>query len=171
MTILNDLQQTGRAAANDYQSWEHPVRGGRVRRRPVDRPFPAGPPVGSFRYQGHGLKVSAARHPARSDRTSGTLSGRSVSTRVTVALAGLAALFTVWLGALAQAGVDRTSAPVASLERLAVVQVQAGETLQQLAGRIAPGTSVESVAQRIRDLNELDSSAVEAGQTLIAPVG
>jgi predicted Zn-dependent protease len=54
---------------------------------------------------------------------------------------------------------------------LAVVQVQAGETLQQLAQRVAPGTSAAQTVDRIRDLNKLDSAAIDAGQTLIAPLG
>ncbi len=55
--------------------------------------------------------------------------------------------------------------------RLAVVQVQAGESLQQVAQRVAPDAPVRSVVDQIRELNKLDSAAVDAGQTLIAPVG
>ena len=82
----------------------------------------------------------------------------------------MAALITLWLGALANFSGDRAAAPAAVPERLAVVQVQAGETLQQLAGRIAPEVPAGQVVDRIRDLNQLDSAAVDAGQTLIAPV-
>jgi LysM repeat protein len=52
-----------------------------------------------------------------------------------------------------------------------VVQVQTGETLQHLARRVAPDAPVGQVVDRIRELNQLDSAAVNAGQTLIAPVG
>ena len=52
-----------------------------------------------------------------------------------------------------------------------MVQVQAGETLQQLAGRVAPDAPATQVMQRIRELNKLDSAALDAGQTLIAPLG
>jgi len=55
-------------------------------------------------------------------------------------------------------------------DRLAVVQVQTGETLQQVAGRVAPDAPVGSVVDRIRELNQLDSVAIHAGQTLIAPI-
>ena len=48
-----------------------------------------------------------------------------------------------------------------------MVQVQAGETLQQLGG--SPGRAAAQVMQRIRELNKLDSAALDAGQTLIAP--
>jgi hypothetical protein len=36
---------------------------------------------------------------------------------------------------------------------------------------VAPDAPVRSVVAQIRDLNELRSAAVDAGQTLIAPVG
>ncbi|HRD13443.1 MAG TPA: LysM peptidoglycan-binding domain-containing protein, partial [Mycobacterium sp.] len=62
-------------------------------------------------------------------------------------------------------------APAALPDQLAVVQVQAGETLQQLAGRVAPDAPAAQVMQRIRELNKLDSAALDAGQTLIAPLG
>lgn len=89
---------------------------------------------------------------------------------MTIVLAGLAALITVWLIALAQArsaDMAATSVP----EQLAVVQVQPGENLQRLASRVAPDAPVAGVVERIRELNELDSAALDAGQTLIAPVG
>jgi predicted Zn-dependent protease len=88
-----------------------------------------------------------------------------------VALAGAAALITLWLGSLAQFSGQRATAPMPTPDQLAVVQVQAGETLQHLAGRVAPDSPATQVVDRIRDLNHLDSAAVDAGQTLIAPVG
>jgi hypothetical protein len=36
---------------------------------------------------------------------------------------------------------------------------------------VAPGASAAQTADRIRDLNKLDSAAIDAGQTLIAPLG
>ena len=81
----------------------------------------------------------------------------------------VAAGITVWLGLVAQfGGVVGESAPVPG--RLAVVQVQTGETLQQVAGRVAPDAPVSSVVDRIRELNQLDTVAIHAGQTLIAPI-
>jgi len=124
------------------------------------RPTPARPAVAPLRYRGTGVALSHAPHARR-----------PVSTAVTVSLAGLAALITLWLGSLAHFSGDRAAAPVSTPDQLAVVQVQAGETLQQLAGRVAPGASAVAVAERIRDLNKLESAAVDAGQTLIAPVG
>jgi LysM repeat protein len=93
-----------------------------------------------------------------------------VSIAVTLALAGGAALITIWLGALAHAGGVGGNAPAVP-ERLTVVHVQAGENLQRLAARVAPDAPIGHVVERIKELNQLDSAALDAGQTLIAPVG
>lgn len=133
-----------------------------VSRPVVQRPVPTRPAVAALHYRGTGVPMSYAPHTRR-----------QVSTSVTVALAGVAALITLWLGALAQSGAQRSAAPaLASVvpDRLAVVQVNAGETLQQLAGRVAPDAPVDQVVERIRELNKLDSVSLNAGRTLIAPV-
>ncbi|AQT82888.1 peptigoglycan-binding protein LysM [Mycolicibacterium litorale] len=134
-----------------------------VRRRPSGdrayRPHPARPATAALHYRGTGVAFSRAPHTRR-----------PVSATVTIALAGLAALITLWLGMVAHL----SGAPVATdqtPDQLAVVQVQAGETLQQLAGRVAPDAPAGAVMQRIRDLNKLDSVTLDAGQTLIAPIG
>jgi hypothetical protein len=134
-----------------------------VRSRPsgarVYRPHPARPATAALRYRGTGVAFSRAPHTRR-----------PVSTGITIALAGVAALITLWLGLVGHL----SSAPVATgqlPDQLAVVQVQAGETLQQLAGRVAPDAPAGQVMQRIRDLNKLDSASLDAGQTLIAPIG
>ncbi len=112
-----------------------------------------------MRHRGIGVRMSRAPHRR----------GR-ITPATTVLLALVAAGITVWLGLVAQfGGVLGVSAPTP--DRLAVVQVQAGETLQQVAGRVAPDAPVAQVVNRIRELNQLDSVAVDAGQTLIAPVG
>lgn len=133
-----------------------------VSRPVVQRPVPTRPAVAALHYRGTGVPMSYAPHTRR-----------QVSTSVTVALAGVAALITLWLGALAQSGAQRSAAPaLASVvpDGLAVVQVNAGETLQQLAGRVAPDAPVDQVVERIRELNKLDSVSLNAGRTLIAPV-
>lgn len=134
-----------------------------VRRPRATTPGPARPATAPLKYRGYAVAVSRAPHARR-----------PVSASVTVALAGLTALITLWLGTLAQfsgaqfSGERGTS--VAVPERLAVVQVQAGETLQQIARRVAPDAPAAQVVDRIRDLNKLDTAAVDAGQTLIAPL-
>jgi hypothetical protein len=92
-----------------------------------------------------------------------------------VVLALIAAAITVWLGLVAQVGGGVGGgvgdAAVQVPTRLSVVQVEAGETLQHVAQRVAPDAPVNSVVDRIKELNKLDSGSVLAGQTLIAPIG
>lgn len=117
------------------------------------------PAAGAMVYRGTGVRVSRAAHPPR-----------PVSVTMTVIVAVVAALIAVWLVALAQSrsvASSGTSVP----EQLGVVQVQPGESLQRLAARVAPDSPVGSVVERIKQLNELDSAALDAGQTLIVPVG
>lgn len=156
MTVLDDRHLTAAVSARPAGSCHRPA----VRPR-AHRPAPARPAVAPMHYRGNGVRMSHTAHPRR----------RPVSTAVSLALAAAAALITFWLGLLAHVSGDRSSAPVQLPERLAVVQVQAGETLQQLAGRVAPDAPAGPVVQRIRDLNKLGSASIDAGQTLIAPVG
>src|SRR5271166_6294621 len=114
---------------------------------------------GAVAFRGTGVATSRAPHRRR-----------PVSAAVTIALAGMAALITVWLGALAHSGGVGGSAPAVP-DKLAVVQVQAGDNLERLAARVAPDAPVGQVVERIKELNRLDSAALDAGQTLIAPVG
>ena len=142
-----------------------PRRSGRsVPAGPQDRSRPAaGRPDGAaLRHRGSGVAMSRARGPHRP---------RPITPVTTVALAIMAALITLWLGAVAQFGdaIRESAAPLP--DRLAVVQVQSGETLQHVAARVAPDAPVGQVVDRIRELNKLGSTGLDAGQTLIAPVG
>jgi LysM domain len=122
------------------------------------RPRSSRPAVAPMRYRGTGVLMSRASHR------------RPITPATTVVLALVAAGITVWLGLVAQfGGVTGGQAPVPG--RLAVIQVQTGETLQQVAHRVAPDAPVGQVVERIRELNQLDSVALDAGQTLIAPIG
>jgi hypothetical protein len=156
MTVLDDRQLSDWYAMTVSPSCAPARRGGRA---VSYRPGPARPRVAPLHYRGAGVALSRVPHTRRPVRTS-----------VTVALAGVAALITLWLGSLAQLSGDRAAAPAAVPDRLAVVQVQAGETLQHLAARVAPDSPAAQVADRIRELNHLDSAALSVGQTLIAPV-
>ncbi len=157
MTVLDD-RELAEWYAMAVSSSRTPVRG---RGRSVAyRPGPVRPGVAPLHYRGSGVAVSQAVHRRR-----------PVSTGVTVALAGAAALITLWLGSLAHLSGHESAAPAQLPDRLAVVQVQAGETLQQLAGRVAPDAPIGQVVDRIRDLNHLESAMVDAGQTLVAPIG
>lgn len=126
------------------------------RRRQVRRP--GGAPLG---YRGSGVLMSRASHRRR-----------PITPVTTVVLALIAAAITVWLGLVAQVGgAGPETAAVQVPTRLSVVQVEAGETLQHVAQRVAPDAPVDSVMDRIKELNKLDSATVLAGQTLIAPIG
>lgn len=131
------------------------------------RPGPARPQGAPLRYRGSGISVSRAVHSPRPVRTS-----------VAVALGAMTAVITLWLGLIAQFSGDRLlvgGSPASAStvpDRLAVVRVQPGETLGQLAARVAPQAPAQEVVDRIRDLNKLGSdSAAAAGRTLIAPLG
>lgn len=165
---LDDLQFLDDRLEDRRLSDRLPTRTGRtVAGRPgpvrprAARPGPARPDLGPLAYRGTGIGVSRVRHSPR----------RSVGASATIATACLSALITLWLGWIAHFSAGSAAETVAVPERLAVVHVHSGETLQQLAGRMVPGAPVAQVVERIRDLNNLDSAAIGAGQTLIAPVG
>jgi hypothetical protein len=113
-----------------------------------------------MRHRGTGVLMSRAPHRRR----------RPITPATTVVLALIAAGITVWLGLVAQFG-GVVGPQVSVPSKLAVVQVQNGESLQQIARRVAPDAPVGEVVNRIRELNELDSAALAPGQTLLAPIG
>ena len=155
MTVLDTREALVGPVMRPYRPVpvRRPARAAKSRRRPGGAPM---------RYRGPGVVMSRASH-RRGPITPAT----------TVGLALLAALITVWLGVVAQFGgvVGTTSSSAPVPDTLAVVQVQAGETLQQVAHRVAPDAPVGHVVDRIRELNQLQSASLDAGQTLIAPVG
>jgi LysM domain len=128
------------------------------------RPRLSRPTGAPMRYYGTGVAMSAAPHRKR-----------PVTLATTVGLALLAGIITLWLGLVANLGQmvngdsGGSAAPVP--DRLAVVRVEAGESLQDVAHRVAPDAPARQVADRIRELNGLNSPSLAAGQTLIAPVG
>ncbi len=133
--------------------------------RPGPRgPQPSRPAAAPPRYRGTGVLMSSASHRPR-----------PITPVTTVTLSLVAAAITVWLGLIAHFGGMLHAGPEKAArqipDRLAVVRVESGETLQHLAARVAPDAPTSQVAARIRELNDLESSAVAAGQTLIAPVG
>ena len=128
------------------------------------RPAPSRPVGGSLRYGGTGVAMSVTPHRRR-----------SVTWATTVGLALIAGMITLWLGLVANVGQvingdDATASPARVPDRLAVVRVEAGESLADVARRVAPDAPARQVAERIRELNDLSSPALAAGQTLIAPV-
>ncbi len=136
-------------------------RAGRIQSRRPGPPRPGGAPI---RYPGTGVGVSTASHRRR-----------PVSVLTTAGLALLAGIVTLWLGLMGNFGSVVNDEPADGSARvpaaLAVVRVEPGESLQQLATRVAPGAPIRDVVERIRNLNALDSESLAAGQTLIAPIG
>lgn len=158
MTVLDEPQLVSWTAVGKRPA-SLPARRAPGPVRP-SRPARVRPDIPPLQFRGSGAIRSHAVHTRR-----------PVSIGVTFALAGLAALITLWLGCLAQFSSARVAPPPVSHDHLAVVQVQAGESLQHLAGRVAPDAPVGQIVARIKELNKLDSVAVDAGQTLIAPLG
>jgi len=52
-----------------------------------------------------------------------------------------------------------------------LVRVHQGESLWQLARRVAPSADPGAVAARVVELNDLPSSSVYPGEALLSPVG
>jgi len=68
-------------------------------------------------------------------------------------------------GATALAGTDHATG-TATAQR---VTVRPGETLWQIAERVAPGTDPRETIARILDLNDLQTAQVQAGTALVLP--
>ncbi len=161
MTVLHepDVRQPARRSARPMRigpaTPAAPIgRAGQAGRQ-RGRQRPGGAPL---QYRGSGVLVSRASRRRR-----------PITPAATVLLALVAAAITLWLGLVAQAG--GVVGPQAEVPgRLAVVQVHTGESLQEVAQRVAPHAPVTDVVAEIRELNQLETVALTAGQTLIAPV-
>ncbi|MGV0627389.1 LysM peptidoglycan-binding domain-containing protein [Mycolicibacter minnesotensis] len=166
MMLIDTITPTSRPARSE------PI-GAQRRLAPAGRVYPAGTrparlvrtrPAGApLRHRGTGVLMSRTPH--------GPQAVRAISPVTTVALALIAAAITVWLGLIAQFGAVMADGAAAVPDQIGVVRVQSGETLQHLAARVAPDAPTRQVVERIRELNSLESSALDAGQTLIAPLG
>lgn len=164
MTIIHMPSPRTSSPRRPVNGPAHAVRYGRDGLTRSRRPGPSRPAGAPPRYYGTGVAMSAAPHRRR-----------PVTVLTTVGLALAAGLITLWLGLVANVGqaLNGGSADTAAHvpDRLAVVRVEPGESLQDVAHRVAPGAPSRQVADRIRELNDLNSSSLAAGQTLIAPVG
>jgi len=101
---------------------------------------------------------------ARSPRLRLTRRGRAVLTGLTATPLVIAALVMAFAAGPAAATLD--SADV-SFE---YVTVEAGQSMWQLAGELAPQADPREVIDRIVQLNQLESSDVYAGQQLALPL-
>lgn len=83
-------------------------------------------------------------------------------------VAGVAAVTLAVVGVLGWLGQAASAGPP---EETSVVRVGAGETVWDVAVRVAPGSDPRAVVQRIWELNGMTSSAVQPGQRLQVPDG
>jgi hypothetical protein len=164
MTVIHTLAPRTSSLRRPINGPVQGVRYGRDGLARSRRPAPSRPTGAATRYYGTGVAMSVAPHRRR-----------SVTWATTVGLALAAGAITLWLGLVANLGQvlngDSTNAAAHIPDRLAVVRVDAGESLSDVAHRVAPDAPAAQVADRIRELNDLDSPTLVAGQTLIAPIG
>lgn len=165
MTLIEAGPPHTRGALGSIRGPAEEFRSGRGVPVRTHRPGIPRSPGAPLCYRGTGVEMSTAahrRHP--------------ITVATTLGLALLAAVITLWLGLMAHFGsvingvaADTSLAGVP--DRLAVVRVEPGESLDDLAVRLAPDAPVRRVVDRIRELNALDSPRLASGQTLIVPVG
>lgn len=131
--------------------------------RPVRRPARVRPGGRGVSYAGlpAPVRTSRAPHavptPAAVHRRRRVIAGAAVGLLVGLSLLGLVSL--------RQAGTPQVPAATA------VVQVQAGESLSELALRVAPRAPSAAVVERIRSLNGLAGASVRTGESLVVPIG
>ncbi|MGH3871029.1 MAG: LysM peptidoglycan-binding domain-containing protein [Pseudonocardiaceae bacterium] len=114
-------------------------------------PAPVPPIAPAAQERSAPLALTRPRQPNRVAR---------LAVAVTVTLAVVGGLG--WLGQAAEHGVPA---------RTAVIRVGAGETLWDVAQRVAPKSDQRAVVERIRQLNRMADSAVAPGQQLEVPDG
>ncbi len=86
---------------------------------------------------------------------------------IAVALFLVLAFALVSLSSALHSATQAGTAPAASATRF--VTVQPGQTLWQIALRVAPRDDPRDTVDRIRSLNDLDTAAVLPGQRLVVP--
>lgn len=134
----------------------------------LTRPLPVPPapvpptavPVGERQVAGPAHSRATGELTAARPRT--LRSSRSASVVVAAAVALVAVAGLSFIGQSAEPGV-----PVET----AVAQVGAGETVWDVARRVAPQSDQRAVVERIRQLNGIVGSAVAPGQQLQVPNG
>jgi hypothetical protein len=131
------------------------ARGDRVRpegQRPAGRPLPASP---------------AGTGCAGMPRAQRSVYARRRAWAVGI-LVGLGLAITVFVVGLVGNGIQQASLP--AMAQTEVVHVKAGETIGDVAQRVAPTMPSSVVINKILDLNDLPNAQLTAGQPLLAPV-
>jgi hypothetical protein len=99
-----------------------------------------------------------------------TTPARSVRLTRRGRLVVLCTLVTLLLAAFSLGRVGTQAAPRGSARStLSHTVVQPGESLWAVANRIAPGHDPRAVIDQIADLNDLQTSELQAGQLLVVP--
>ncbi|MFC5141284.1 hypothetical protein ACFPK1_23810 [Actinomycetospora rhizophila] len=175
-------EEAGRAVPPGGAAADPPVR---PAPRPAGRPQPAGtrparPEDGRGPVRPAGRRGPAALPPVRPRIAGGGASpaphrDRPATVPVVVRRRRLAAvavlgvvlglLVGVLAGLVVPSGAPAGPAPTGT----SVAVVGAGESLADVAGRVAPGADTAAVVSRIRELNGLEGSAVVPGRPLVVP--
>ncbi|WP_460405640.1 LysM peptidoglycan-binding domain-containing protein [Actinophytocola sediminis] len=142
--------------------------GQRAVRVPVQRTTPADPVVSPpRRVRVHGyVGPPARRRVAGAPRVVASAACRPrqrISVLSLLAVGASVCLVVVGLGTLAGAGAAEVPT------RTEVVWVRSGETLSELAARMAPSSDQAAVVDRIRELNSGVADGVRPGQPLRVP--
>ena len=105
---------------------------------------------------------------ARSSRTASSPGGVRLTRRGRVAVI-LAATGVLFAAVVASGAVTAEAGASTGGAATAVVVVQPGETLWQIARSVAPGTDPRETVLEIRELNGLEAQTVVPGQSLVVP--
>ncbi|MFD2473972.1 LysM peptidoglycan-binding domain-containing protein [Amycolatopsis silviterrae] len=161
------------SAPSAVETEEAPARKPReARGRTAVRHIPAAVPANPGRTARE-RRGEPLRPPSRARVVAGRRGGVAcqTATRPSVrwpwlfAIAFAACLIVTGLGAF---GAGTASGPVPS--RTASVSVQPGDSLGALAARFAPNADQSAVVERIKELNDLDDTALLPGMPLTVPV-
>ncbi|MBO9523994.1 MAG: LysM peptidoglycan-binding domain-containing protein [Nocardioidaceae bacterium] len=113
------------------------------------------------------LSISPAFAPARARarRSTVRLTRRG---RIVVLAVFLLAAFAVMIAAGGWATATRDAG---TPEQVRIIEVQPGDTLYDIAGKLPGSGDVRSKVHRLQQLNSLPSSGLQVGQKLAVPVG
>ena len=159
----------GRSVARPRPAGTRPARPDDARGpvRPAGRRGPAVLPPARPRVAGGGATPARVVRPVDAPVAPAVLRRRRI-----VAVAVLGVVLGVLLGVLVGFVVPLAGAAAPAPAGTTVTVVGAGESLSDVAGRVAPGSDADAVAGRIRELNELDGpggSALTSGRPLVVP--
>ena len=84
--------------------------------------------------------------------------------------ASVAALGAIVIGAGQVAGASGSMSEASKSPAPQVVVVQAGETLWGIAREVAPGSDPRGVVRQIRQMNDLGTTPVVPGQSIVVPI-